>query len=124
MRIAGYSNNYSITGNSTKLFKRPDVLAEIKRQQAELIKKTGYSKEQAHQDLMDDRQLARDQRQPSAAISADSQLIRLYGMDQIDSHKETTVIIINPPAKKVDSEVIEAESDVKVALEGTNNGSE
>ncbi len=84
MRDIGYSENYSTNGHCAKLFDRADVKTEIRRQRVELIKKTGYSKEQAHQDLIDDRRLARDQKQPSAAISADSQLIRLYGMDQVD----------------------------------------
>ena len=69
--------------NGSMLLANTNIKAEISRQQAEMIKITGYSKQQAHQDLMDDRQLARDQKQPSAAISADSQLIRLYGMDQV-----------------------------------------
>jgi hypothetical protein len=92
-----------------KLYERPDVLTEIKRQELDLIKKTGYSKEQATQDLIDDRQLARDLNQPSAAISANSQLIRLYGMDQMDNKRDSTVIIINPPStspKRVESEII------------------
>lgn len=110
MQKIGYSKTYSTTGNCTKLFNRKDVQGEIKRQRLELLKKTGYSKEQATQDLIDDRQLARDLNQPSAAISANSQLIRLYGMDQQDSKKDATIIVINPPQtspKRVESEIID-----------------
>ena len=109
----GYSEGYSTSGNSTKLFERSDVKAELKKQQLELIKKNGYSKQQATQDLMDDRQLARECKQPSAAISANTALIRLYGMDQM-AGSDATVIIISPPKqlnspKRVESEVLENE---------------
>jgi phage terminase small subunit len=109
LRQAGYKPSYARSVKGMKLYERPDVLTEIKRQELDLIKKTGYSKEQATQDLIDDRQLARDLNQPSAAISANSQLIRLYGMDQMDNKRDSTVIIINPPStspKRVESEII------------------
>ena len=106
----GYSKTYANNGKGARLFERQDVLVEIKRQELALIKKTGYTKKQATQDLIDDRQLARDLNQPSAAISANSQLIRLYGMDQMDNKRDSTVIIINPPAaanaKSVESEIV------------------
>lgn len=105
----GYSPSTVRSGNCTKLWGRCDVKAELKRQRLDLIKKTGYSKEQATQDLIDDRQLARDLNQPSAAISANSQLIRLYGMDQPDAKKDATVIIINPPVMPVKPAVVPCE---------------
>lgn len=113
----GYSESYSRSQKGTELFNRPDVKKELRKQQLALIKKTGYSKEQATQDMMDDRQLARDCKQPSAAISANQALIRLYGMDQM-AGSDATVIIINPPKqieskenriKSIESEVIENE---------------
>ena len=77
------ASNETAKVNGCRILTKANIKAEIKRQELELLEKTGYSKEQAHQDLIDDRQLARDRGQPSAAISADSQLIRLYGMDQM-----------------------------------------
>jgi hypothetical protein len=110
LRAAGYTDSYSKSAKGLKLYDRQDLKAGIKQARLELIKRTGYTKEQATQDLIDDRQLARDLNQPSAAISANSQLIRLYGMDQMDNKRDSTVIIINPPQtspKRVESEVIE-----------------
>lgn len=79
----GYSKLYTQSSNCRLLFERSDVKAELRRQRVELAKNTGYSKEQASADLDEDRQLARDLRQPSAAISAINTKMRLYGMDQI-----------------------------------------
>lgn len=109
MQEVGYSKNYSTTGNCSKLFARPDVNIELRAQRLALAKKTGFTKEQASVDLDEDRQLARDLKQPSAAISATSQKIRLYGMDQVESRKDAVQIIINPPVspKRAESEVID-----------------
>lgn len=109
----GYSESYAKGQKGMELFNRADVKRELTKQQLALIKKNGYSKEQATQDLMDDRQLARECKQPSAAISANTALIRLYGMDQM-AGSDATVIIISPPKqlispKRVESEVIENE---------------
>ncbi len=105
----GYSQTYAKNGDCALLFERDDVKAELRRQEVELIKITGYSKEQAHQDLMDDRQLARDQKQPSAAISADSQLIRLYGMDQQATSGAGLTINVTTDRKVIDNKEIENE---------------
>jgi hypothetical protein len=74
-----------------------------------LVKKTGFTKEQAHAELDENRQLALDLKQPSAATQASTAKIRLYGMDQMDNKRDSTVIIINPPQtspKRVESEII------------------
>ena len=110
MQSIGYSKNYSTTGNCSKLFARTDVLAEIKAQRLELVKKTGFTKEQAHVQLDEDRQFAKRMGQAGAAHSATSSKIRLYGMDQQDRGSEQTVIVISPPSpKRVESEIIENE---------------
>jgi hypothetical protein len=92
------------------LFERDDVKAEIKRQRLELIKRTGFTKEQAHLQIMEDREFARSKQQASAAATSTNQLIRLYGMDQMAS-VEGVNIVINPPRspKRVENEVIENE---------------
>jgi len=68
-------------------------------------------------DLDEDRQLARELKQPSVGVSATAAKIRLYGMDQM-AGSDATVIIINPPkqieskenrVKSIESEVIENE---------------
>ena len=124
----GYAPSTIRSANHTKLWDRPDVKAELRKQQLDLIKKTGYSKEQATQDLMDDRQLARECKQPSAAISANTALIRLYGMDQM-ACSDATVIVINPPKqisspKSVESRVLDADGDkMGKALESKNDDS-
>lgn len=115
MQEIGYSKNYSTTGNCSKLFARPDVLGEIAKQRLELIAKTGYTKEQAHAELDENRRLALDLKQPSAATQASTAKIRLYGMDQADSRQDAVVIVIRPPsaalnnAKSVESEIIDNE---------------
>ncbi len=109
----GYSQSYVKNGNCAKLWDRPDVKIELKRQQLELIKKTGYTKEQAQYELEEARLLAISINQPSAAVSAINTNMRLHGMDQI-APSDATVIIINPPKsiesrKTVESETIENE---------------
>lgn len=111
MREIGYTNGYSTNGHCAKLFARSDVKAELKRQEIELIKKTGYSKAEAQHELEQARELAMQINQPSAAVSASNTKMRLHGMDQVESHRESTIIVINPPSnvKKTDCEVIENE---------------
>lgn len=111
----GYSENYVYNGEYSKLFERADVLGEIAKQRLELIAKTGYTKEQAHAELDENRRLALDLKQPSAATQASTAKIRLYGMDQADSRQDAVVIVIRPPAaalnnaKSVESEIIDNE---------------
>lgn len=109
----GYSESYVKNGDCAKLWNRQDVQVELRKQRLELARKTGFTKEQASVDLDEDRQLARILKQPSAAISATSAKIRLYGMDQT-AGSDQTIIIISPPVptnspKRVESEVIENE---------------
>ena len=108
MQKIGYSVGYSTTGNSTKLFKREDVIAELRRQEIELLKKTGLTKEDFAFDLEEAKRLGMKIKQPSAAVSAINTNMRLHGMDQI-APSEQTVIIINPPksVRSVESEVID-----------------
>lgn len=113
MLSIGYAEGYANTGNCTKLFERSDVLVELRTQRLELARKTGFTKEQASVDLDEDRQLARELKQPSVGVSATSAKIRLYGMDQM-AGSDATVIIISPPKqlnspKRVESEVLENE---------------
>ncbi len=103
----GYAQSTVRSANHTKLWERGDVKTELKKQQLDLIKKTGFTKEQAHRELDENRQLALELKQPSAATQASTAKIRLYGMDQVENRGESTVIIINPPnAKSVESEII------------------
>lgn len=106
----GYKLNYARSTKGMKLFEREDVKAELRRQRVELAKKTGFTKEQASVDLDEDRQLARELKQPAAAITATNAKMRLYGMDQI-AGTDATVIVISPPSQpptpvKVENEVI------------------
>ncbi|HDZ86525.1 hypothetical protein LCGC14_1207890 [marine sediment metagenome] len=107
----GYSYNYAKNGDSALLFERDDVKAEIKKQEVALLKKTGLTKEDFAYDLEEAKRLGMKINQPSAAVSAINTNMRLHGMDQVESHRETTIIIINPPSnvKKRESEVIENE---------------
>lgn len=77
----GYSKNYAQNGNCGLLFERDDVLAEIDRQEVELIKKTGYSKEQAQYEYEQARKLAMKINQPSAAATNILGKARLHGLD-------------------------------------------
>jgi hypothetical protein len=97
MQEIGYSKNYSTTGNCSKLFARPDVIAGIKQARLDLVAKTGFSKAEAHLELDENRQLALDMKQPSAATGASVAKMRLYGYDQADMKRDSTVIVINPP---------------------------
>lgn len=103
----GYKRTYVYNGEYSKLFERQDVIAEIKRQRLELVKKTGFTKENAHVQLDEDREFARKMGQAGAAVSSTNTKMRLYGMDQI-APSDATVIVINPPdsRKKVESEVV------------------
>lgn len=105
----GYSASYVRNGNCAKLWDRSDVKAELKRQEIELIKKTGYTKEEAQHELEEARELAMRLNQPSAAVSASNTKMRLHGYDQMAAQHESTVIVINPPQQrtKVESEVVE-----------------
>ena len=124
----GYSESYAKGQKGMELFKRADVCLELRKQRLELVKKTGYSKEQASVDLDEDRQLARELKQPSVGVSATTAKIRLYGMDQM-AGSDATVIIINPPKqisspKSVESRVLENDSgNVGKALESNNDDS-
>ena len=124
----GYSESYIRNGDCAKLWDRSDVQAELRSQRLELARKTGYSKEQASVDLDEDRQLARELKQPSVGVSATAAKIRLYGMDQM-AGSDATVIIISPPAqisspKSVESRVIDSDSDnMGKALESNNSDS-
>ena len=111
MRKIGYSDTYSTNGHCAKMFGRSDVIGEIRSQRLELIKKTGFTKEQAHAELDENRRLALDQKQPSAATQASTAKIRLYGMDQMDNKRDATVIIINPPNQAKTVEVIDVNSE-------------
>jgi hypothetical protein len=106
----GYSENYVYNGEYSKLFERDDVLAEIRRQRAELQAKTGFSVEQMHAQIQEDRDFARSLKQPSAASTSSNQLMRLHNMDQVAS-TDAVQIVINPPTspKRVESEIIENE---------------
>lgn len=108
MRKTGYSEGYSTNGNCAKLFERSDVIAEIRKQEIELIRKTGLSKEHFAYDLEEAKRLGMKINQPSAAVSAINTNMRLHGMDQI-APSDQTVIVINPPSnvKNVESEVLD-----------------
>ncbi len=59
-----------------------DVKAELRRQEVALLEKNGYSIEEYQQDLKEDRVLARDLKQPSAAVSATVAMGRSMGHDK------------------------------------------
>ncbi len=104
----GYAPSTIRSANHTKLWDRSDVKAELRKQRLELTKKMGFTKEQASADLDEDRQLARELKQPSAAISATNTKMRLYGMDQIAGTDATIINVILPDSsKRVESEIID-----------------
>ncbi len=110
LRAAGYKDSYSKSAKGLRLYDRPDLIAEIQAQRVELAKKTGFTKENAHVQLDEDRTFARQMKQAAAAVSSTNAKMRLYGMDQI-APSDATVIIINPPnsVKSVESEVVDAD---------------
>lgn len=111
LRAAGYSDSYSKSAKGLRLYDRPDLRAGIKRARLALVAKTGFTKAEAHAELDENRQLALELKQPSAATQASTAKIRLYGMDQQESKQEATVIVISPPvaAKRIESKVIDNE---------------
>lgn len=78
----GYSKNYAINGDCSKLFDRADVLAEIDKQEVELIAKTGYTQEQCQYEYDQARRHAITLKQPSAEVSAITGKARLHGHDK------------------------------------------
>ncbi len=78
----GYSKNYAQNGNCALLFDRPDVMAEIDRQEIELIKETGYTLEQCQYEYDQARRHAIGLKQPSAEVSAITGKARLHGHDK------------------------------------------
>ncbi len=107
----GYSENYVLNGDYSKLFDRADVLAELDKQEVELIRKTGYSVEQAQYEYEQVRCGSMVVKQYPAANQAILGKSRLHGFDKDNNARESTVIIINPPKQrtKVESEVVENE---------------
>ena len=108
--LVGYSQSYVKNGNCAKLWDRADVRVEIKRQRTELVRKMGFTKENAHVQLDEDRDFARKCGQAGSAVSSTNTKMRLYGMDQI-APSDATVIVINPPTsvRSVESEVVDAD---------------
>lgn len=74
----GYGEGYATTGEAIALLENPRVKAAIKRIKIE----TSYTLDDYQQDLRDDRKLARDLKQPSAAISGSIALGRSMGYDK------------------------------------------
>lgn len=104
----GYKLNYARSTKGMKLFDRSDVKAELRKQREELAKKTGFSKEQASVDLDEDRQLARELKQPSAAISATNTKMRLYGMDQIAGTDNVDTKPLTPEEQQIAQQTAQA----------------
>ena len=96
MRKIGYSEGYSTNGHCAKLFARGDVRAEIRRQEMELLRKTGLTKEHFAYDLEEAKRLSMIIKQPSAAVSAINTNMRLHGMDQIAGDRESAPPVFSP----------------------------
>lgn len=96
-KTPGYSDNCA-RQTARRLLTINYVKQGIAKKQAELIKKTGYSIEQAQLEYEQARVLAMTINQPAAASTAITGKARLYGMDKDAGGGEKTVIVISPKA--------------------------
>lgn len=103
----GYTEGYVYNGEYSKLWDRDDVIAELKRQRLELIAKTGFTKEDAHAQIDEDRAYARSKGQAAAAVTSTGQKVRLYGMDQMAESSTGLTINVTTDRKVIDSKEID-----------------
>lgn len=96
----GYSNSCA-RQTARRLITNDYIKKEIAKKQGELVKKQGYSIEQAEREYEAARALAMQIRRPAAAAAAVTGKARLYGMDKDVQQGEKTVIVIGPKVSKV-----------------------
>ena len=83
LKAVGYKSSYYLGGRSDKaVWGNERVREAIAKIDAETAKKASRTVQQLDDMYAEDRTLARDLKQPSAAVSAVTGIARLYGMDK------------------------------------------
>lgn len=78
--LGGNCNDPSVWTNASRMNRKPVVAARIKELLASLARKTEITLERVSEMLLEDRKLAYDKGQPSAAVAATSALAKLHGL--------------------------------------------
>ena len=108
---AGYATKCAQQIGSENLSK-PVIKAAIAKIQLDLKQIMAGSREKSARDYEEARLYALRNNQPAAAVSAIRWRDGLFGLQSLDSNtRESTVIVINPPAsvRSVESEVVDVD---------------
>ncbi len=116
----GYAKTYASSKTGLKLYDNDRVKLAIKRIQANLVAKTGFTVAKAQQMYREDREFARQCNQAGASVTATTGICRLYGMDK-DAGGGDRVVVINvvnyagsagvKPPKVIDSKDLTGEQE-------------
>lgn len=102
---AGYSEQTAFSIGCENL-KKPNIAAALADAEAKLQAKAEMTVERVAQMLLDDRQMARELGQPSAAVTAAMGVAKLYGLlvDKVEAETVNTTYVISDTPEEVSSE--------------------